>query len=336
MAALVSDGAGNFWGTTGGGGANEDGTVFKINVSTGAMTTVVDFAGSGTGGNRGIQPQGALVSDGAGNFWGTTESGGANGAGTIFQVNASTGAITTLVDFANSTTGVNRGANPEAALVSDGAGNFWGTTYAGGTLGQGTIFEVNMSTGAITTVFDFTGATGAVPGAESMSFLLPVQNGFYGTTLAGGVTASGEPGGAGEIFYIDFGPNIAAITASAITTSGGTLSGSANPEGAATSVYAQYGTTTSYGSQTSGGNLGSGSSAVPYSISLSSLSPGTTYYYQLVFVTPNGTFYSPSQSFTTAAAVPTIPPWGTPVLALGVIALVQRTLSRRTRRAARV
>jgi uncharacterized repeat protein (TIGR03803 family) len=334
LATLVSDGAGNFWGVTAGGGTNTDGTLFKVNISTGAITAVVDFTSSTTAANRGASPEGALVSDGAGNFWGTTASGGANGGGTIFQVNATTGVITTFVDFANSTTGANRGGFPRASLVSDGTGNLWSTTYQGGAFGKGTIFEINVSTGAITTVFDFTNASGAVPGAAPVGALLLTQDGFYGTASMGGVTAGGAAGGTGEIFYIDFGPNIAAITASQITTGGGTLSGSANPQGVATSVYVQYGITPSYGSQTSSMPLGSGSTSVPYSIPLSGLSPGTPYYYQLVFVTPNGNFYSTGQSFTTAAGVPALPPWGLPVLTLGIIALAQRSLSRRARKSA--
>ena len=59
---LVSDGAGNFWGTTWRGGLNENGTVFKINASTGVLTTVVEFTVDGAA-NKGAGPTAGLVSD---------------------------------------------------------------------------------------------------------------------------------------------------------------------------------------------------------------------------------------------------------------------------------
>jgi uncharacterized repeat protein (TIGR03803 family) len=295
---LTSDGAGNFWGTTATGGTRDSGTVFKINASTGAITTVVDFANSTTGDNRGGSPQAELVSDGEGYLWGTTEYGGANDAGTVFKINTSTAAITTVADFSGSNTGVSRGEYPQAGLASDGAGNFWGTTVDGPN-GYGTVYEVNASTGAITTVFDFTGMSGSVPSGSPESALLLTPAGFFGTAAGGGT------GGGGQIFFIDFGPQIAAFSSGSMTTSGATVSGTANPEGIATSVYVQYGTTTSYGSQTSSVALGSGTASAPFNLTLSGLSPATTYYYQLVFVTPYGNFYSGQQTFSTATAVPT-------------------------------
>ncbi|HEY3900876.1 MAG TPA: choice-of-anchor tandem repeat GloVer-containing protein [Chthoniobacter sp.] len=328
-AALVSDGAGNLWSTTEEGGAYDWGTVFEINASTGVITMVADFAASPSGPNRGAYPYAALVSDGAGNFWGTTYQGGNYAAGTVFKVNASTGAITTVVDFVDSTTGSSRGSSPEGALVNDGAGNLWGMTSQTGAYGWGTIFEINASTGAVTTVFDFTGPVGSVPGGQPSGALLLAQDGLYGTAPSGGV-AGGEASGSGEIFFIDFGPAIGAFTPSGITGNGATLSGSANPGGIATSVYVQYGTDTTYGSQTSSTALGNGSNSVPFNVTLSGLSPATTYQYQLVFVTANGTFYSANQTFTTAASVPALPIWGFPILILSMLALAHRALSRWT------
>ena len=157
--SLVSDGAGNFWGTAGEGGAYNVGAVIKINASTGIITTIqsFDYSINPTDNNRGGSPYSRLVSDGSGNFWGTTSGGGVYGDGTVFKINVATGAITTMVDFDGTTTaGDNsRGSDPAAGLTSDGAGNFWGTTFVGGESGYGTVFKVNISTGAITTVVDF-------------------------------------------------------------------------------------------------------------------------------------------------------------------------------------
>ena len=207
---LVSDGEGSFWGMTYGGGqfgntpptSSGYGTIFKVNVSTGAIATVVDFDYSmeSTDGARGCNPAAGLVSDGTGNLWGTTSGGGTNSNGTVFKVNVATGAITAVVDFGSSDYA--HGATPKAALVSDGAGNLWGTTAEGGTIYDGTIFKVNMTTGAITTLFDFSGTSGSVPGANPSGSLLLTGSGFYGTTQSGGVTSAGSAAGGGEIFEI--------------------------------------------------------------------------------------------------------------------------------------
>ncbi|HSI13990.1 MAG TPA: choice-of-anchor tandem repeat GloVer-containing protein, partial [Chthoniobacter sp.] len=293
--ALVSDGGGYFWGTTSGGGAGTCGTVFKVNASTWAVSTPVSFAGTmPTGGNRGASPTTALVSDGLGNLWGTAQGGGASGYGTVFKVNTTSGSITTLVDFANTAMGNNRGGIPDAGLASDGAGNLWGTTTQGGANGAGTIFEINTITGAFNTFFDFTGSLGNVPGATPYGTLLSTSAGLYGTTSSGG------SGTGGQIFFVASGPPFTAPSAGTITSSGAIISGSANPEGIATSVYVEYGTSTSYGSQTGSTSLGNGTSAVPFGITLSGLSSATTYHYRTVFVTGVGNFYNADQTFTTA------------------------------------
>jgi uncharacterized repeat protein (TIGR03803 family) len=201
------------------------------------------------------------------------------------------------VDFdAVSTTSSNRGGYPEAALASDGIGNLWGTTTGGGVNGYGTVFEITASSGAITTFFDFTGGLAGVPGASAFGTLLSTPAALYGTTANGG--AGGYPGG-GELFYLALGPQFSNPTAGSITSSGATVTGNANPEGGAASVYIQYGTTTSYGSQTGSTALGSGTSWVPLSKGLSGLSASTTYHYRLVFVTVDGNFNGADKTFTT-------------------------------------
>jgi uncharacterized repeat protein (TIGR03803 family) len=296
---LVSDGTGYYWGTTSSGGATNNGTVFKIQASSGTISTLVDFEYSTDTGkeDRGGKPQAGLVSDGAGYLWGTTYEGGKNSVGTVFKVDLS-GTIHTVVDFSLYDPADDRGAGPESALVSDGAGNLWGVTTYGGAYGYGTVFKINTSSGAITTLIDLTGLTGDAPGGTtyadySYGPLVPTASGAYGTTSGGG------DGGGGEIFFINQGPQFG-LSVGSITSSGGTVSGDANPRGMATDVQIQYGTTTSYGSTTSTTSLGSGTSAAPFSIALSGLSAGTAYHYRLVFITAFGKFYSADQTFTTA------------------------------------
>ncbi|WP_338697753.1 choice-of-anchor tandem repeat GloVer-containing protein [Bradyrhizobium sp. 26S5] len=85
LGALIEDGAGNLFGTTEAGGANGDGTVFEIaNTSTGyasTPTTLVSFNGA-----NGAMPETGLTFDAAGNLFGTTTLGGANNAGTVFEL----------------------------------------------------------------------------------------------------------------------------------------------------------------------------------------------------------------------------------------------------------
>ena len=112
-AGLVQGSDGCFYGTTYTGGTNNAGTAFKI-CPTGALTTLYSF----TGGNDGANPQAELVQGRDGNFYGTTENGGATnynpytysfGYGTVFKISP-TGALTSLYSF----TGRNDGWAPEA------------------------------------------------------------------------------------------------------------------------------------------------------------------------------------------------------------------------------
>ncbi len=110
-------------------------------------------------------------------------------------------------------------------------------------------------------------------------------------------------------------PVVVTDSASGVTSTGATLNGTVNPEGAATTYQFQFGTSTSYGSVTpsSPASAGSGSSAISESASLSGLSASTTYDYRLVATNASGTTDGGNQTFTTPATSP--PPGGafTPV-----------------------
>ena len=96
-------------------------------------------------------------------------------------------------------------------------------------------------------------------------------------------------------------PTSVTSSASSISASGARLNGSANPNGAATDAWFQWGTSTSYGNVTSPQtSVGSGTSAVSYSFNLGSLSCGTTYYFRAVAQNSGGTAYGSGRSFTTA------------------------------------
>jgi uncharacterized repeat protein (TIGR03803 family) len=82
-AGLIADAAGNLYGTTAGGGASGQGTVFQLDPS-GNPTVLYSFTGS-----DGSHPRAVLNADAAGNLYGTTISGGAQDAGTVFQLTPS-------------------------------------------------------------------------------------------------------------------------------------------------------------------------------------------------------------------------------------------------------
>ena len=87
-----------------------------------------------------------------GNFYGTTNTGGVNGYGTVFKITP-TGTLTILYSFLCSPPSCTDGDFPDA-LVQATDGNFYGTTEGGGTNNSGTIFKITPS-GALTTLHTF-------------------------------------------------------------------------------------------------------------------------------------------------------------------------------------
>ena len=190
FAGLVQGSDGYFYGTTWGGGTNNEGTVFKISTN-GGLTSLYSFPG----GNDGADPQGGLVQGSDGNLYGTTQNGGTNGAGTVFTISTN-GVLATLYSFGSGSDG----ANPEAALVQGRDGYFYGTTYDGGTNGAGTVFTISTN-GALTSLYSFGSVqdTNGFPldGAYPAAALVQGRDGyFYGTTEGGGTN------GAGTVFKI--------------------------------------------------------------------------------------------------------------------------------------
>jgi hypothetical protein len=82
------------------------------------------------------------------------------------------------------------------------------------------------------------------------------------------------------------------------------------------------------GATTSSQDLGSGISAVPFSFGLSSLQPGTTYYYRVDTVANGLTSTYAIQSFTTPGEVPTMPQWGYAFMATALLFVGARKLKR--------
>ena len=191
--SLVQGTDGNFYGTTysGWGGHNPAfcsqgsgcGTVFKV-TRAGELTTVYSFC-SVESCTDGYFPFGGLVLATNGNFYGETSQGGANGAGTLFEI-TSAGKLTTLYAFCPSFLCPD-GLYPWGGLVQSTTGNLYGTTQEGGAFGAGTVFLIAPGGGKLTTLYNFCSQTNCTDGSGPQAGVLQATNGtFYGTTAGGG------------------------------------------------------------------------------------------------------------------------------------------------------
>ena len=137
-----------------------------------------------TGGADGAAPFAGLAADTHGNLFGTTTTHGAGNLGTVLELPSGAGAVTTMYAF----TGPPDGATPYGGLLVDPQGNLFGTTSAGGTFGNGTVFEIPTGSSVPTILHSFTGADGANPRANLM---MDPSGNLFGTTVNGGALGSG-------------------------------------------------------------------------------------------------------------------------------------------------
>jgi uncharacterized repeat protein (TIGR03803 family) len=199
--ALIQAVDGNFYGTTGGGGAGQAGTVFKL-TPEGVLTTLYSFCAQPNC-IDGVGPAAALLQAADGDFYGTTEYGGRGtggrnpGYGTVFRITPA-GTLTTLVAF----DGMN-GAQPTGSLIQGSDGSLYGTTHIGGNTcdpyisGAGTVFKLS-SDAKLKTLHSFDCSDGAGPAA---GLIQATDGNFYGTTEAGGQSKN-APFGGGTVFKI--------------------------------------------------------------------------------------------------------------------------------------
>jgi uncharacterized repeat protein (TIGR03803 family) len=209
---LISDTAGNLYGTTiaGGGATGSDcpsdgcGAVYELSAkSDGSWTEKVLY--SFQGGADGAFPIGDLVRDAKGNLFGVTLHGGSTpcyfgtGCGTVFELqNSPTGWVkSTIYQFV----GGSDGMGPSWGLAIDAKGNLYGTTEYGGGLvlsfGYGTVFELSPESGGSWSEAVLHAFTGKADGGIPVSgVILDSAGNLYGTSLAGGSSTAGNGGGA--------------------------------------------------------------------------------------------------------------------------------------------
>ncbi len=204
-AGLVSDAAGNLYGTTLFGGIGNVGVVYKVDAN-GHQTVLYSFTGPYPDGSL---PNAGLTLDAAGNLYGTTNRGGTHSdGGTIFKIDPS-GNETVLYEF-----GLGSGGEwPYSGVTFDSAGNLYGTTSAGGVSGSistGTVYQLSPS-GQYTVLYSFTGQ--ADGGAPYAGVILDSAGNLYGTTQFGGsvnnrgVVYEVDPAGHETVLYTFSGGN---------------------------------------------------------------------------------------------------------------------------------
>jgi uncharacterized repeat protein (TIGR03803 family) len=235
---VTLDAAGNIYGTTTLGGSNGHGVVFKID-TTGTETVMYDFLGT----TDGDSPNGNLVLDSLGNVYGTAAGGGFNGprGGVVFKVTPRRVEMVlhSFCEFAGCTDG-----GQPSSLVRVGQEMFG--VAAGGTTGQGVIFQIKGS-GVGTVLHDFCSAgvaSGCKDGASPFGQLLVSGGNLYGTTSAGGL------GDAGVVYEL----NPTSGVETGIYRFPASFVGGGNPEGGV--VMDSAGNI--YGAAYSGGRQGSG------------------------------------------------------------------------------
>ena len=197
-AGLTPDGAGNLYGTAQFGGANAEGTVFKMTPKPkGGWSFTPIYQLSGLASEGGAFPEDAPTFDSQGNLYVTTGTSGPSATpyGAIFQLvpgqNNSWSIGKTFAFNGNGSNGEGgNGAHPLASVIVDAQGNLYGTASVGGVgnsgTGYGTVFELTPSGNSWTetTIHTFTGGDdGAFPGS---SLIMDARGDLYGTTPDGG------------------------------------------------------------------------------------------------------------------------------------------------------
>jgi len=239
---LVQGTNGLFYGVTSALGPKTNGTVFSVS-ATGQFTLRYTF----TNGSDGGKPLAGLFLSSNGNFYGSTSTGGSNGAGTIFRISHA-GAFSAFHSFSVLQNNTNtEGTSPVAPFIQTPGGVLVGTASKGGANGSGTVFQITTN-GAFNVIYTFSAKAPAFPnqnndGATPGTVLLNSAGNYWGVATYGGTNGEGAvfevtPQGAFRSVY--------AFLALSFTTPA-TNSDGANPNGIIESKDGSYYCTTGHG-----------------------------------------------------------------------------------------
>jgi uncharacterized repeat protein (TIGR03803 family) len=244
--ALAADG--NYYGTAALGGGNQNGSIFRISPD-GTFQSLYDFSPALPtqafyANLDGSRPYGlTLGRDGM--FYGTTEFGGTNGNGTLFQFNTGGSIFRVLHTFSpqDTHTGANAdGAAPQSPLVQGSDGNFYGTTPNGGAKSGGTLFQISPD-GVFKTIHSFDYFAEGYSAGPIMTY----GGLLYGTTGSGSA-------GPGFIFQCPYGGDVTVLyTFSALDASSHNSDGAGPYQGVVRGSDGGF-----YGTTLQGGTNGNG------------------------------------------------------------------------------
>jgi uncharacterized repeat protein (TIGR03803 family) len=187
------------YGTTSEGGASraDGGTVFSVDPNTGAHSLLYVFCSQPNCAD-GDSPQAGVV-DVNSTLYGTTEYGGAHGAGAVFALDLGTGTENTIYSFC-AEQGCVDGGGPLAGLIAT-KGMLYGTTGIGGANSGGAVFAIDLATGAERVLYSFCSQQNCADGKSPRASLIYEKGLLYGTTVNGGAGCSGQ--GCGVVFSLD-------------------------------------------------------------------------------------------------------------------------------------
>lgn len=188
------------YGTALGGGAYDEGTVFRINTDGSGFTNLHNFSGPPDDGDEpgaGVIVAGKMI-------YGATLFGGLNSVGLIYAMDTNGNNFLELYSFSPGFIN-DDGDHPSASLILSG-GTLYGTAKGGGSGGQGTVFAVqtdgfgftnlhSFAQGDFNSLDEYTNADGSEPAGS----LLILDQTLYGTTDGGG------SGGNGTVFSMGLG-----------------------------------------------------------------------------------------------------------------------------------
>ncbi len=178
---VIFDSLGNLDGTAAEGGASSVGTVFQLSPSQYGWneTSLYQFNTY----NSGEYPSAPLL-DVGGVLYGTTNSGGTGGCGTVFQLTTGSGGqYTVLYNFS----GCGGEGGPDAGLIMDSAGNLYGTTIRTGAYNDGVVFKLTSAGGGTWTYTSLHDFTGGSDGYWPTSLIMDANGNLFGTSGFGGI-----------------------------------------------------------------------------------------------------------------------------------------------------
>lgn len=165
--------------------SRDDGLVFAIDKDGTGYSIVHAFRCGGPG----CLPETPLIEASDGALYGTTNGGGAFGAGTVFRTNQDGSGFAVLHDFE---CGATSGCLPDGGgLIEASDGKLYGTTSRGGAFDGGTAFAVDKNGTGFTSLHSFECGLGLTNCGPPHRLLEASDGALYGTTARGGVNAEG-------------------------------------------------------------------------------------------------------------------------------------------------